>query len=129
MEAWMGAIEGPTEPFLDGEYYNHELWGKLDCKNCVFRSACLIESVFQCVYITKDNVHELYASVPKSYSAEKLAKKADNALKINNVLVSEHVLSRMEEIWTNKARQQPSQDVWREKNFATIVYHTRISPN
>jgi hypothetical protein len=51
------------------------------------------------------------------------------ALKINNVLVSEHVLSNMEEIWTNKARQPQSQVVWKEGIFAAIVYHTRITEN
>lgn len=122
------ATEGPPQYLLDA-YYNHELWGKLDCINGVFRPACLIESVFQCVYVTKDNVHKLYASVPTSHIAKKLAKQANEALEINSVVVSEQILMRMEEIWTNKTRQQLSQDVRRENIFATIVYHTRITEN
>jgi hypothetical protein len=128
IEEWNQTTEVPTGLIID-EDFNLESWGSLDCKNGVFRPACLIESVFQCLYITKDNVHELYSSVPKRYSAKKLARDADTALETNNVLLSEHVLSRMEEIWTNNARPQSAKDFPKDNLFATIRYHATISRN
>jgi hypothetical protein len=128
IEAWNEATEEYTELLLDQDY-NLESWGRLDCKNGVFRPACLIESLFQRLYITKDNVEELYASVPKPFSARRLAKEADGVLELNYVLISEHVLSRMEEIWTNKARLQRSQGISEDNLFASITYHTGISDN
>lgn len=89
------------------EDFNLESWGSLDCKNGVFRPTCLIESVFQCLYITKENIGELYLSVPQRRSPKSLVNEADVALEINNVLISEHVLSGMEEIWTNKCPATP----------------------
>jgi hypothetical protein len=128
IEDWIEETKEPTELSLDQDC-NLELWGRLDCKNGVFRPACLIESVFQCLYITKDNVEELYTSVPKPFSARALAKEADSALQEDYALISEHVLSRMEEIWTNKARPQRSQGISKNNLFATIAYHTSISDN
>jgi hypothetical protein len=122
------AIEAPMGLISD-EYFNLESWGRLDCKNAVFRPACLIESVFQCLYITKDNIGDLYSSIPTRYSPKKLAKDANKVLEINCVLISEHVLSKIEENWTYKARPLRSIELSNDKLFATIVYHTTISEN
>jgi hypothetical protein len=127
---------------LDDDF-NLESRGNFDCKNEVFRPACLIESVFQCLYITKEIFPELYSSVPKRQSPQnlvneadaapeipmKLVKEADTALGINNVLISEHVLSRMEENWTNNARAYRSNDTLESNLFATVIYQTTISRN
>jgi hypothetical protein len=123
--------------------FNLESLGSFDCRNEVFHPVCVIESGFQCLYITKEILPELYSSGPKRQSPKnlvngadaapeiprKLGKEADTALGINNVLISEHVLSRMEENWTNNARPYRSNDTLESNLFATIIYQTTISRN
>lgn len=107
---------------------NIEEWGALDSKYGVCRPAWIIESVFQCLYVTKENFEDLFNSVPANYSAKKLAGVVGSSLRDNHVLISEDVLRNMEEIWTNRARPQGSHsDSENPELYATIIYHTEIS--
>lgn len=109
---------------------NIEAWGALDSEFGVFRPAWIIESVFQCLYVTKENFEDLFNSVPANYTAKKLAGAAGSSLRDNHVLISEDVLRKMEEIWTNRARPQDSHSHSENQElYATIVYHTEISKN
>jgi hypothetical protein len=128
---WRDAIQYPIQTNPENDY-NIEAWGSLDSKLApglgVFRPAWIIESVFQCLYVTKHNIKDLLKSIPKGRSANALATKVEDALSQNNVPISEDVLSTMEEIWTKKARPQETHGASEgEKLFATIIYHTEIS--
>lgn len=131
IEKWRGSIQYPVQTNTEDDC-NIEAWGLLDSKLGpglgVFRPAWIIESVFQCLYLTKHNVKDLLDSIPKGRTPNSLATKAEICLSQNHVLISEDVLSTMEEIWTHKARRQETHGISEgEKLFATIIYHTEIS--
>jgi hypothetical protein len=131
IEEWRGSIQYPVQTNTEDDC-NIEAWGLLDSKLGpglgVFRPAWIIESVFQCLYVTKHNVKDLLNSIPKGRTPNSLATKAESSLSQNHVLISEDVLSTMEEIWTHKARRQETHGISEgEKLFATIIYHTEIS--
>ena len=131
IEKWRGSIQYPDQTNTEDDC-NIEAWGLLDSKLGpglgVFRPAWVIESVFQCLYVTKHNVKDLLNSIPKGRTPNALATKAESSLSQNYVLISEDVLSTMEEIWTHKARRQETHGISEgEKLFATIIYHTEIS--
>ena len=63
---------------LDNDF-NLESLGSFDCKNEVFHPVCVIESGFQCLYITKEILPELYSSGPKRQSPKNLVNGADAA--------------------------------------------------
>jgi hypothetical protein len=131
IEKWRGSIQYPVQTNTEDDC-NIEEWGLLDSKVGpglgVFRPAWIIESVFQCLYVTKHNVKDLLNSIPKGRTPNSLATKAESSLSQNHVLISEDVLSTMEEIWTHKARRQETHGISEgEKLFATIIYHTEIS--
>lgn len=131
IEKWRGSVQSPLQTNTESDY-NIEAWGSLDSKLGrglgVFRPAWIIESVFQCLYVTKHNIKDLLNSIPEQRTPSSLATKAANSLSQNHVLISEDVLSTMEEIWTHKARRQETHGISEgEKLFATIIYHTEIS--
>lgn len=123
IETWGAAVEDPTEVMLEEELSLMK-WATYDSPLGVFRPACIAESLFRCLCITKENVDALFSTLPKGRSYKKFARNAENVLNVNHVLVSEDVLGRMEEIWTNRARRRQCQDV-PEKRFSrqsTMMY-------
>jgi hypothetical protein len=129
IEAWGAAIEDPTEVTPDDEELSLMRWATYDSSLGVFRPACVIESLFRCLCVTRANVDVLFAAVPKGRSVNRLAKDAENVLNANYVLLSEDVLWRMEEIWTNRARPRQCQDPLETRLFATVTYHATVSDN
>lgn len=128
IETWGAAVEDPTEVVLEEELSLIK-WATYDSPFGVFRPACIVESLFRCLCITKENVDALFLTLPKGRSPKKLARNAENVLNVNHVLVSEDVLGRMEEIWTNRARPRQCQDVPEKRFFATINYHVSFAGN
>lgn len=128
IETWGAAVEDPIEVMLEEELSLIK-WATYDSPLGVFRPACIVESLFRCLCITKENVDALFSTLPKGRSPKKLARNAENALNVNHVLVSEDVLGRMEEIWTNRARRRQCQDVTEKRFFATINYYVSFAGN
>jgi hypothetical protein len=125
--SWRDSVQYPVQASPEDDY-NIEAWGLLDSRLGVFRPAWIVESVFQCLYITKHNIKDAFESIPMPHKPKPFATMAENALSVNHVLISDDLLSQMEEIWTHKARQQESHGASEsEELFATIVYHTEIS--
>ncbi|KAH7327491.1 hypothetical protein BKA65DRAFT_555045 [Rhexocercosporidium sp. MPI-PUGE-AT-0058] len=129
IETWGAAVEDPTEVMLEEEELSLNKWAAYDSPFGVFRPACIVESLFRCLCITKENVDALFSTLPKGRSPKKLARNAENVLNVNHVLVSKDVLGRMEEIWTNRARPRQCQDVPEKRFFATINYHVFFAGN
>lgn len=128
IETWGAAVEDPTEVMLEEEFSLIK-WATYDSPLGVFRPACIVESLFRCLCITEENVNALFSTLPKGRSPKKLARNAENVLNVNHVLVSEDVLGRMEEIWTNRARRRQYQDVLEKRFFATINYYVSFAGN
>lgn len=128
IETWGAAVEDTTEVMLEEELSLIK-WATYDSPLGVFRPGCIVESLFRCLCITKENVDALFSTLPKGRSPKKLARSAENVLNVNHVLVSEDVLGRMEEIWTNRARRRQCQDVPEKHFFTTINYHASFSGN
>jgi hypothetical protein len=128
IETWGAAVEDPTEVMLEEELSLIK-WATYDSPLGVFRPGCIVESLFRCLCITKENVDALFSTLPKGRSPKKLARNAENVLNVNHVLVSEDVLGRMEEIWTNRARRRQCQDVPEKHFFTTINYHVSFAGN
>lgn len=128
IETWGAAIEDPTEVMLEEELSLIK-WATYDSPLGVIRPACIVESLFRCLCITKENVNALFSTLPKGRSPKKLARNAENVLNVNHVLVSEDVLGRMEEIWTNRARRRQCQYVPEKRFFATINYYVSCTGN
>jgi hypothetical protein len=121
-------IENPAEVTPDEEP-SLRGWATQDSSFGVFRPACVVESLFRCLCVTKANIDALFSAVPKSQSAKKLAIRVENVLNANSVLISEDVLRRMEEIWTNRARPRQCQDALETCFFATVIYHAEVAAN
>jgi hypothetical protein len=128
IETWDAAVEDPTEMMLEEELSLIK-WATYDSPLGVFRPGCIVESLFRCLCITKENVDALFSTIPKRRSPKKLARNAENVLNVNHVLVSEDVLGRMEEIWTNRTRRRQCQDVPEKSFFATINYNVFFTGN
>ncbi|KAH8796931.1 hypothetical protein F5882DRAFT_375096 [Hyaloscypha sp. PMI_1271] len=128
IETWDAALEDPTEVMLEEELSLIK-WATYDSPLGVFRPGCIVESLFRCLCITKENVDELFSTIPERRSPKKLARKAENVLNVNHVLVSEDALGRMEEIWTNRTRRRQCQDVPEKSFFATINYNVFFAGN
>jgi len=78
---WRDSIQYPIQTDIE-EDYNIEAWGlhdsKLGARLGVFRPAWIIESVFQCLYVTKHNIKDLLKSIPKGHTPNSLAIKAES---------------------------------------------------
>ena len=128
IEAWDATVEDPTAAMLEEELSLIK-WATCDSPFGIFRPARIVESLFRCLCVTKENVEALFSIIPKGRSPKILARNAENVLNVNHVLVSEDVLGRMEELWTNRARPQQRQDVPEKRFFATINYCVSSAEN
>ena len=124
IEAWNSVVEDPLEAIVE-EDFSLMRWATYDSPAGVFRPACLIESIFRCVYATSENIDALFSAIPKR-NVKQHCFKAEKALELNTVLISDDVLWRMEEIWTDRARPRPAKNTPQSHLFASITCHTII---
>ena len=129
VEDWATALEHDTETVGDEE---HDVmkWAAHDSEFGVFRPACIVQNIFRCLFVTKANIDALFSVVTKPYTVKQLTKQATRAIGYGHtVLVSEDVLDKMEEHWTNRVRPNKTQRAPETTLFASIVYHTVVTSN
>ncbi|RFU29268.1 hypothetical protein B7463_g7079, partial [Scytalidium lignicola] len=123
--AWFNTTIFPEEP-QSFEEVNLEVWENLGFKGGFFRPACIVSYEFQCLYITKDNVNDFISAISETNTTE-LVPKIMTILQMDSLMITEHVLRRMEEVWTNKSRPQQPGYIPDRSLYATVVHHSEIS--
>lgn len=93
----------------------------------IFRASYIIKSAFQCLNITGDNIGTLIATVggnPQSHA--KMARDALAALRTGPMVLTERILSHIEDTWTGTLRRSrhAGKD---DRKFCSIVYRVSIS--
>lgn len=71
IEALGAAVEGAIEVTLDEEPSSMK-WTTHDSLLGVFRAACVVESVFRCLCITKANINALLSDITKRHTPKQL---------------------------------------------------------
>jgi hypothetical protein len=113
-----------------------EQWTKYDLKEFhrgvnfdwrVFRPANILKSSFQCLYLTRDNIGSLITCLAKSRSKlEKAARDVLAALRRGPMIITDRILSEMENIWTGENRESRRIGVSTDL-FCSIVHSVTIS--
>ena len=92
-----------------------------------FRPSYIVESAFECLNITGDNIGTLIASLGgKPQHLMRMARDALAALRIGPMILTERILSQIEDTWTGTPRTNCHAGISRKK-FCSIVYRASIS--
>jgi len=93
----------------------------------VIRPSYIIKSAFQCLYITGDNIGTLMLSLGSNHhSRTKMARDALAALRSGPMLVTERILSQIEDTWTGTPRMNRSAEP-EHRVYCSFAYAASIS--
>jgi hypothetical protein len=108
--------------------YDIKPWrGVVDFNWRVFRTPYIIKTSFQCLYLTRDNIGSLFACLATSRSKlEKTARDALAALRRGPMIITDRVLSQMENSWTGENRESRRAEA-NTRLFCSIVHAATIS--
>ncbi|CZR58787.1 uncharacterized protein PAC_08679 [Phialocephala subalpina] len=129
IEAFEASASG--ESLLDAwkKYDLKALHGVMSYNWRAFRSSSIIKSSFQCLYLTRDNIGNVISCLATSRSKlEKIPRDALAALRRGPMIITDRILSQMENTWTGENRESRRAGAGTsDQLFCGIVHAVTIS--